>query len=572
MSYLVLARKYRPETFGSVAGQEHVTRTLQNAIKRDRVAHAYVFSGPRGVGKTSIARILAKTLNCQKLDESTFEPCLACSSCEDISKGNSLAVREIDGASHNSVDNVRDLIDSFRALPAPGSKYKIYIIDEVHMLSTAAFNALLKSLEEPPPHTLFILATTEPHKIPDTVMSRCQRHDFRALTVDTVEEQLQSICKQEKVKVESEALRMIARLSDGSMRDAQTLLDRVRSYCEDSKITAAETSLALGTVERKLLFELSAAIFKRDTETVLAVIEKVFSTGTDPALFLEDLVTHFRELLVAKYGNEEALSSFGVSGDDMAELRAQCEAIEGFDLQDLVHLVRTGADNALRSGFPRYSAEALLVRAATREPVKNISDILAGMRNLMKNPRVVSSPEKASSPVATPSTAAVKKKVHIQPDQIVEEEPVEVKARVNGAPEPVVGEQPSWSKFVDHCSRQVSPLLAEQMKRITAREFSTGTLVLEGQRFHIQSISSAENKTRLTQALNDFLPAFDWRIEFHEKGKGGLAEPGSLEDQNRQRIQRRKVLKREEILAHPKVQSIRKAFPGTIIEKVRIKE
>ncbi|MCB0310377.1 MAG: DNA polymerase III subunit gamma/tau, partial [Bdellovibrionales bacterium] len=200
MSYLVFARKYRPDSFATVSGQEHVTQTLSNAIKRDCVAHAYVFSGPRCVGKTSIARIFAKALNCE--NGPTATPCLECQNCKEISQGTSLAVREIDGASHNSVDNVRELIDSFRSLPAPGTRYKVYIIDEVHMLSLSAFNALLKSLEEPPPHTVFILATTEPHKIPDTVMSRCQRHDFRSLSLESIQSRLADIAEKESLKID----------------------------------------------------------------------------------------------------------------------------------------------------------------------------------------------------------------------------------------------------------------------------------------------------------------------------------------------------------------------------------
>ena len=213
MSYLVLARKYRPAGFNSVSGQEHVTRTLSNAIKLDKVVHAFLFTGPRGVGKTSVSRILSKALNCQNPHET--EPCQECASCKEIGQGNSLAVREIDGASHNSVDNVRELVDSFKTLPPPGYKYKVYIIDEVHMLSISAFNALLKSLEEPPPNTVFILATTEVHKIPDTVISRCQRHDFRALAIGSIEARLKEICQFEGIEAEQEAITLVARLSDG---------------------------------------------------------------------------------------------------------------------------------------------------------------------------------------------------------------------------------------------------------------------------------------------------------------------------------------------------------------------
>lgn len=294
MSYLVLARKYRPPAFEGVAGQAQVTKALQNAIVRGRVGHAYLFAGPRGVGKTSIARIFSKCLNCET--GPTVTPCLTCSNCRDIAQGTSLSVREIDGASHNSVDNVRDLIESFRTLPPPGSQYKVYIIDEVHMLSTSAFNALLKSLEEPPPNTIFILATTELHKIPETVLSRCQRHTLRALPINLVEEELAKIANAESIQCEPGALRLIARLSDGSMRDAQSLLDRVSAYV-DTTLTEEETGRVLGVVGKQGLFKLSAAIIERDSATALLNIHDSFLQGVEPGVLLRDFAHHWRDLL-----------------------------------------------------------------------------------------------------------------------------------------------------------------------------------------------------------------------------------------------------------------------------------
>jgi DNA polymerase-3 subunit gamma/tau len=261
MSYLVLARKYRPQSFDSVVGQTHITQALANAIVRDKVPHALLFTGPRGVGKTTSARLLARALNCtgrelpseqeaaqdDNLLRQAIEPCGTCQNCIEIARSSSLAVWEIDGASNNSVDNVRELIDSLRTSAPPHARYKIYIIDEVHMLSTSAFNALLKSLEEPPPHTVFIFATTEPHKIPETVLSRCQRYDFRGLAIESIVEQLRSIVTAEKLDVGDDVLEFIARRSQGGMRDSQSMLDRIISYAGDT-ITIERAQEVFGAV------------------------------------------------------------------------------------------------------------------------------------------------------------------------------------------------------------------------------------------------------------------------------------------------------------------------------------
>ena len=266
MSYLVLARKYRPQQFSEVVGQEHVTKALVNTILKDKVPHALLLTGPRGVGKTTSARIFARSLNCTELKKG--EPCGKCASCKEINSGSSLAVWEIDGASNNSVDNIRELTDSLRTLPPPGSKYKIYIIDEVHMLSTAAFNALLKSLEEPPPNTVFIFATTEPDKILDTVLSRCQRYDFTRLKDSLIIKSLSDILGKEKIKFEKGVLEFIARKADGGLRDAQSMLDRVMVFAEKT-IKLEEVLSLFGSVDRKFFFDLALAIKNKDTRLCL---------------------------------------------------------------------------------------------------------------------------------------------------------------------------------------------------------------------------------------------------------------------------------------------------------------
>ncbi len=296
MSYLVFARKYRPQTFDTVTGQEHVTRTLTNAILAGRVAHAVLFSGPRGTGKTTVARILAKAMNC--INGPTPAPCNVCRSCTEITSGNSVDVLEIDGASNNGVENVRDLRDNVKYKPAY-SKYKIYIIDEVHMLSTPAFNALLKTLEEPPPHVMFVFATTEPHKIPVTILSRCQRHDFKRISIDLITGQMVSICGKEGVEISEENLLLIARAAGGSMRDALSLLDLVLSS-SDGPATDENLRNILGIVDRRIIFRISEAILNSDMNVLLDSLDDLYENGYNIKELYSDIMEHFRNLLVVK--------------------------------------------------------------------------------------------------------------------------------------------------------------------------------------------------------------------------------------------------------------------------------
>ncbi len=259
MGYLVIARKWRPKQFEEVVGQEHITLTLQNAIKKDRVASAYLFSGPRGVGKTTTARILAKALNCEK--GPTPQPCDSCTPCQEIAEGHSIDVLEIDGASNRGIDEVRSLRESTRYTPS-NLRYKIYIIDEVHMLTTEAFNALLKTLEEPPPHVVFIFATTEANKVPATILSRCQRFDFRRIPQEKIVEQLKKICDQETIQIDDQALYLIARKSEGCMRDSQSLLDQVLSF-SDHTVSKDDVISLLGIIQHDEFFTISEAIARK---------------------------------------------------------------------------------------------------------------------------------------------------------------------------------------------------------------------------------------------------------------------------------------------------------------------
>ncbi|MFZ2356616.1 MAG: DNA polymerase III subunit gamma/tau [Candidatus Omnitrophota bacterium] len=296
MPYTVFALKWRPKSFDEIIGQNHIVNTLKSALEKNRLAHAYLFAGPRGVGKTSTARILAKALNCK--NGPTLNPCSKCSSCLEIAEGRSFDVIEIDGASNRGIDEIRSLRESVKFAPTSG-KFKIYIIDEVHMLTTEAFNALLKTLEEPPEFVKFIFATTHPHKVIPTVLSRCQRFDFRRIPVIEIIAQLEKIIKSENVYVDKEVLFAIARASDGALRDAESILDQLVSFSKE-KISLKDVISVLGLVEEDLLFEITDKIIQRDARGILVLLNSVIDEGKDIAVFLHSLIEHFRNLMVAK--------------------------------------------------------------------------------------------------------------------------------------------------------------------------------------------------------------------------------------------------------------------------------
>lgn len=300
--YQVLARKYRPQKFGEIVGQEAIVRTLQNAIKQGRIAHAYLFSGPRGTGKTTTARILAKALNCQSPIDG-FEPCNACPSCKEITQGHSLDVLEIDGASHRGIEDIRK-INETAGYSASSGKYKIYIIDEVHMLTKEAFNALLKTLEEPPPHVKFLFATTEPHKVLPTIISRCQRFQLNRIDTGAILKKLKEIAQDLSIQIEDGALRTIANMSEGGLRDAESLFDQVIAFHEGA-ITQASVASILGMPTSETYFELDRAGKEGQLAKAFEITERIFSQGTDLGHFLEGLINHFRTLLIINLSGQE---------------------------------------------------------------------------------------------------------------------------------------------------------------------------------------------------------------------------------------------------------------------------
>lgn len=379
MSYQVIARKWRPQTFEEVTGQEVITQTLRNAIEHDRLHHAYMFSGSRGVGKTTSARILAKALNCHKSDKPTITPCKAddksiCPSCQEIGESRSIDVLEIDAASHTGIDDVREtILNSIDFNPAR-DRYKVFIIDEVHQLSKPAFNALLKTLEEPPDNVVFVMATTELHKVPDTILSRCQEFQFRTIPLQKIFDRLKLIADAEKIAIDDDALRELARSGEGSMRDAQSNFDQVISFSSD-KITAAVVTGALGFAGTEILSKTINAITTRDPKASLAVVDDLIARGHDLRNFCRDVLGLFRDLLVFKVGGGtvELFDSAVFNGEQMKAMS------EGFSETDLLRFFNSLAETeaSLReAAHPRYTLEIGLVKLIEMRKVATIESIL----------------------------------------------------------------------------------------------------------------------------------------------------------------------------------------------------
>jgi len=377
VSYLVLARKWRPQGFSDLVGQESIIRILENSISQKKIAHAYIFSGPRGVGKTSTARILAKALNCEK--GPTSSPCGTCGSCTAVKDGTSVDVLEIDGASNNSVDDIRDLREGVKYTPL-GGRYKIYIIDEAHMLSTSAFNALLKTLEEPPPHAIFVLATTAPRKIPATIFSRCQHLPFRRISAQKIKERLKHIASTEDIKISDSAVEMVARAADGSMRDSLTILDQVTAF--SSEIDADGVKDLLGIADTGILAEISGAVITGDREKIINVISGLVDRGTDLKSFAKDLVEFFRNLLIAKVVKkpEDVLE---LNSDEIKIISEILPKVSP-DLFTLMLGEMVKAEMDVRSSFsPRLSLEMSLIRISFLSSLKPVQEAIENIEGLI---------------------------------------------------------------------------------------------------------------------------------------------------------------------------------------------
>ncbi|MGI8482515.1 MAG: DNA polymerase III subunit gamma/tau [Chthoniobacterales bacterium] len=394
MSYQVFARKYRPQTFDDLVGQAHVTRTLKNAVEQNRLAHAYLFVGPRGIGKTSTARILAKALNC--VNGPTITPCGVCDSCKEIAGGNSLDVLEIDGASNNGVEQVRELRDNVRYAPSKGH-FKIYIIDEVHMLTAAAFNALLKTLEEPPPHVKFIFATTEPQKVLPTILSRCQRFDLHRIPANLIAQHLQFIAGKEKIALEPAAAHAIARGADGGLRDAESMLDQLVAFCGDT-ITEPDVLNVFGFTSEQTVASFTDKVLRADTPGALELLHAEGENGKDMMKLMSDLIAYLRDLLVYKVKPDALADDF--NSELQAAVEAQASLIETDRLLELIDQFAAAEGRMKWAPNKKLHFEVAVIKAIQTSNQVTLSEVIENLAALRGgNP----APVKAAQPPARPS-------------------------------------------------------------------------------------------------------------------------------------------------------------------------
>ena len=378
MVYEVLARKWRPQIFQDVIGQEHITQTLINAINADRLAHAYLFSGARGVGKTSVARILAKAINCLQIKDGN--PCNKCNSCAGITEGSSVDVQEIDGASNRGIDEIRELRENIKYMPS-SSRFRVYIIDEVHMLTLQAFNALLKTLEEPPQHVKFIFATTEPHKVPVTILSRCQRFDFKRIPLGLIVKQLEKITNKEGIKISRSGMSIIARESEGSMRDAESLLDQVISYT-GTKVEDKNIIEILGVIDRELIFETSGAIIEGLAANCIEIVERIYNFGYDLKEFYRALMDQFRNLIICLVTPQNDL--LDMTGDDREELKVQAERAGLEKLQQSLNILIAREEAFRFTSHPRLVLEIIMIKLCQLGELLSFEELLNKIEILEK--------------------------------------------------------------------------------------------------------------------------------------------------------------------------------------------
>ncbi len=443
--YLPLYRKYRPQTFKDLIGQENIVKALSNAINLNKISHAYLLCGPRGTGKTTTARIIAKSLNCAQ--GPTLEPCGECPSCKDITNSTPIDVIEIDAASNRKVEDARNILEKIQFVPVNG-RFKIYIIDEVHMLTTEAFNTLLKTLEEPPENVIFILATTEPHKVLDTIISRCQRFDFRRITTEDIVARLQYICEQENISITQDALYTIARSSAGGMRDSLALLDQISVLDADKEISSDDVNEMLGRLSFETLFDLSNSILESQTQNAIELLDKVYNKGNEPFQIITNLIQFFRNMLVVKNCTDRKIAAelTQLSEAHILKLREQSEAIEPEQMLYTIERL-SYYSKEIKETTNRYLwLELCIIELSSNVKYSSYAQLLERIERLEAN--VVSGEIKPSSvvqapPVFKPAAAPVQAPQSTQPPMPAAQQHVEpeaLKVRETEAPKPVVSE------------------------------------------------------------------------------------------------------------------------------------
>ncbi len=441
--FLVTARKWRPQKFEDVVGQEHITQTLKNSIMSGKIAHAFIFSGPRGIGKTSTARILAKSLNCPNSKD--YNPCNQCEVCESITNGSNIDVIEIDGASNRRIDEIRTLRESTQYAPS-SVKYKIYIIDEVHMLTNESFNALLKVLEEPPAHVIFIFATTDIHKVPATILSRCQRYEFRRLTTEEIKNHLVKIAQSEGIEYDDEALRFIARRADGAMRDAQSLFDQIVVY-SNGKIILDDVKEILNIIDIDLFFRVSDAIKKQDIEEAFRIVNHVYYHGMDLNTFVNDLIEHFRNMLtVAVTNNTDLIEESEITKEHYKN------SSQDFSVKDLLRILSFLSHTQLelrQSTNPKMKLEISLAQLIALPRSADVEELIQEIKKLKKNDSIAGEskkPEEAQS---------IEKKTSVTDDKKVKNSSTSQLPSPNSQSKQVHDSTPSGQNYLPKNSQEI---------------------------------------------------------------------------------------------------------------------
>ena len=504
----VMALKWRPQIFADMVGQEHITRTLQNSIKADRVAHAYIFSGPRGVGKTTTARIFAKALNCRNLKNT--EPCNECDMCQEVNQGSAMDVIEIDAASVNGIDGIRALQEQVGTYPAKG-KYKVYIFDEAHRISKAAFDAFLKTLEEPPAHVIFILASTEIHQFPATVQSRCQRYEFRSMVLDAILKQLRRISDAEKIEIDDKSLYQIARSAGGSMRDAQRNLDQLVAFA-GKKVTLDDIRVVLGTIEGEVYLKLVEAAISMDTPAGLTVVKSILEGGKDLEHFYGGLLETFRHLAVAKAYPSAAATLIPLSKEEVEKITQLSSQMEEAQILSSLRILIEQEWALRHSANPSIILETVVMELCRLKALTSVGDLLRQIEG--GSSPSVSSPIKAAvaAPQPLPRTSAPTYAPPAAPQKAVvqEGEPALAVDEIEDAAP--TDQNPDMAKLKSHWRELLEKVKAQKtaLEGVLAdtrpKKIDEGTLILvcKGP-FHQEQLSKPENKVLVEKLLEELL-------------------------------------------------------------------
>ena len=550
MSYQVLSLKLRPQRFDEVVGQTHVTRTLQNAIGLDRVAHGYIFSGPRGVGKTTTARILAKVLNCKNPKDNN--PCGTCVNCTEITQGSNLDVQELDGASNRGIDEMRDLREAVK-YPPNNSKYRIYIIDEVHMLTREAFNALLKTLEEPPPHVIFIMATTDAHKVPATILSRTQRFDFKHISINNISEYLKQILESENIKYDTDGIRLIAQKADGSLRDSLSLLDQTIAYASNT-LDVETIRDVLGIIKENVFLNIIQTIEKRDHKEVIHQLSQLIDAGYAISDFISGFNEFLRNCMIQKTGESAKLN---LSENSLNWLKSSCR----FSTADFLRMLDLSLQFESKLRFfqqPQISLEALFIKLSMMDASVDIASILSG-----EVPKTISvkKPESQKPSITTenPDSPLVQTEPMESP-QPTENNPVTEK--LTTPTPPVVSElvpqqvrnltledfNNSWTEIIEGLEEKNSKI-AHFLEEAKLSSFDGKQLLIElvnGHRFHLKTLE--KDAEQIASVINDKLNQ-KIRIKFH------------IQENNEEKPEKKKP----ESAEHPLFMKVLETFEGEII-------